>query len=828
MSAKSNRSLKTSLVCSAVLTALATAATPLYAAGEEASADADDSKIESIMVTSRKRAETIIEVPMSVSTISAMEISDRNLVNKEDVYRSIAGAANPRGELILRGLAGSNDSTPGTTTTFTDGIPYDFSDLYDVERLEILRGPQGTLYGSNAIGGTVRIMTKKPQLGEFEVNGSFQMSNQARTPSNELRGYGAINIPLGDEFALRVTGSVSEDPKPTVNVNTGVQGYDRDQMLRTQLLWQASDDVTVNVAYIHDKNKNLGTSNSDLSTGFNSGYVANLTANPDAPFGYDVSFSSPPDCNLSRVQCLSDGPVLTADPKYAIYEDMDRRGYEEADIISLSIEDENFFDIGSLSYVGSYRETRDGGMQNWSRTDGQDMFRTWIIDDYSNKRTTHEIRLQNLDTESPLDWTVGFFYDKTELGDEANEQFQYHGDGDEGKAIATALWGGNWWYLRNQDTGEMGREYFSVDGNSSATISTIAELGMFYWNDPNINYSQHAILDWEEEKALFADVAYTFDLDGDAEIELNAGIRFFDLEDANEDLLIGIWNGPTPTRSTGAGSEDGHRLKFSASYRPSSDMSVYALYSEGYRPGGNNLPSLPQSCNGDPDAVFHSGRYESDEISNYELGYKAVMMDRKLRVAGAVYRIEWDGVQVPIRLGCGFGFTANAASAQTQGFELETTYALTDTLNMTLNYGYTSAEMTADVPALRVKDGDEMTMVPKYNGYLAFDQEYELFGRTAYVRADVNVYAGYNSYFQSEAARESGRADLDYIDGYSVFNLSTRVEVNEATTLSVYIDNLFDKEYAVYKRAANLGYSGQHLVTYGQDRTLTVRMDYRF
>src|SRR5690606_2779086 len=133
--------------------------------------EADDLLIDEVIVTARKRNETIVEIPMNISAVGAEEILKRNLIKKEDIYRTVAGAASPRGELILRGLSGGNDATPGTSSTFTDDIPFDFSDLFDVERVEVLRGPQGTLYGSNAIGGTVRIITNKPNLNELQLLG---------------------------------------------------------------------------------------------------------------------------------------------------------------------------------------------------------------------------------------------------------------------------------------------------------------------------------------------------------------------------------------------------------------------------------------------------------------------------------------------------------------------------------------------------------------------------------------------------------------------------------------------------------------------------------
>ena len=131
--------------------------------------DQDEIEVIETTVSARRKDETIIEVPMAISSISAMEIADRNYQNAEDIYRSLAGAAMPRGQLILRGLSGGNSAAPDTTSTFVDDIPIEFTNLSDVERVEVLRGPQGTLYGSNAIGGTVRIITKKPA---FSFRGS--------------------------------------------------------------------------------------------------------------------------------------------------------------------------------------------------------------------------------------------------------------------------------------------------------------------------------------------------------------------------------------------------------------------------------------------------------------------------------------------------------------------------------------------------------------------------------------------------------------------------------------------------------------------------------
>ena len=825
MSTKLSSTMRKSLISSAVLSALTTL--PAYAEQTE-STNADNDKTERIMVTSRKKAETVVEIPMNVSTVSSIEIADRNLLAKEDLFRTIAGAANPRGELILRGLSGSNASRNiGTSSTFTDGVPYNFSDLYDVERVEVLRGPQGTLYGSNAIGGTVRIITKKPQIDEFEINASVQAISEEHVDGFDQRLYGTINLPTSDTTALRVTASSSNQPLSVTNVNTGVQGSIRENFLRAQLLWQADDDLSVNLGFIREEHERIGTDTADAAMGGPT-YEAALTANPDAPFGYDVDISAAPECNGTRVECLSSGYIAGGtNPRYNAWELMDGKVNEDTTMLLLNITHDNLFDIAALDYSGSMRDYDDyvGTSANWSRSDGSDMFRTWLINDFQRKRTTHEIRFSNLDTDSNLDWTVGYFYDKDSKGDGPNRQDQYHGDGDRGKAIASAFWGDYWGYF--------GGDWEGPDGTLTQ-VNNVAELGMLYWGNPDINYSEEVLISYQKEQSLFGEVSYTMETADMGEIELTAGIRFYDLEDREKSEIMGIWGStsnadnrtdlppgtPYIARPDLGGSEDGHRKKFSASWRPDANMSVYALYAEGYRPGGNNIATLPQACRNDPNAAFFQTRYNSDAIDNYELGYKANLMGGKVRLATAVYQIDWTGVQATIGMGCGFRYTANAAKARSRGIELETSTLLTDDLTFTFNAGYVAAEMLEDVVSIGAEAGDDMSQVPKYNVYLALDQGFEFFNRQAYARLDVEAYGEYKTHFLAN--------DGDVVPSYEKVNLSARLEVQEGINLSVHIKNLFNKEIIDWRSSTGNEYGNYHYIDYANGRNLTFRLDFTF
>jgi outer membrane receptor protein involved in Fe transport len=782
------RTLQTSLVCSAILTSLSSA--PLYAAQEDNKIN--EKKIEHIVVTSRKKEETIIEIPMSVSSISAMEIVDRNYTYATDIYRTLAGAAMPRNELILRGLSGGNTTAPDTTAVFTDNIPLEFNNLADIERVEVLRGPQGTLYGSNAIGGTVRIITKKPVMNEFQLFGSMQATSEKNVYGYDTNFSLGINIPLiDDSLALRINGNIDDDKGAMVNAFTGAQAGSIDNFIRSQLLWTPSNDVSINLGFVQTEYSEHGAFLGDRSKP--GGYLEPIfEKNENSPYGYDVSERFVEcDAHLERAACLNGGENITdAKDKYTVYDLIDNWAKNKLEVYTLTLIHENILDIASLTYAGSFRQFEGHYLDDWSRLDGDDMFRTWIIGEDHTKRTTHEIRLQNIDVNSPLSWTIGMFSDKFTVPETPDNQWQYHEGGDKMSALI------NYWW--DEDVTALGKEEF---------------------DNPNKNWNYAVVEEWMNELAFFADVAYSLETDSMGTFEFGSGIRWFDLEDYSHTVSTGIWDNDTTVT---AGQEDGNRLKFSASWMPSDDMSVYALYSEGYRPGGNNGP-LAQSCSDDPKAANRKDRYNSDQIENKEIGFKASLFNNTFNFTSAIYQIDWTSIKTDIYMDtCGFSYTANGGEARSRGIEFESTAQLTDNLTMTFNTSYTDSYLTLDNDAIDGKAGDDMTMVPKYNAYLAFDQAIKVMGKDAYIRLDMTAYGEYKTHFDT--------LPTDEVESYEVFNLSGRMELSDTVQLSVHVNNLLDSEIVTYKRARsrNAESTAQQYISYLPERNVTVRLDYTF
>lgn len=789
---------------------------PVYAQAQIAPADAGPAQtdratdLDRVTVTARKREETILEVPMNISVVSATELTDRNITTVSEIYRTLAGGASPTGQLVLRGLAGGNSPTPGTTSQFVDGIPFGFGDVFDIEQAEVLRGPQGTLWGSNAIGGTVQLRTRAPQFDEAEVATTLEASREKGGTGTGARLQASVNIPLvEDTLALRIAASKRDSPGKVFNVATGNPQKSEREFIRTQLRWQPADTVDVTLGHIWTATDSVGTVNADRSiAGFY--YVPTLTPNPASPWGYDVDFDTV-DCPVGaeRPACLAPGAGSKVDPRYRIFEQLDGWARDTTNLFSLRTDVDDVFGIGSLHYVGSYRKNFSNSLDNWSRLDLDDMAQTWIVNRSSSYRTTHELRFQNNERMGGFDWTIGLFQDRSWQGYTPDEQWQYHRTDPRSVAIFSA------W-----------NDFFDY-GFTDLGIRNIAELGQTLYGDPSINYNLTTLYDYSRERAAFGELSYLFDT-GIGAFELTAGLRAFEFEDATAFQRSGIWFGTNADGSpvfeeAYSGEESGSRRKFSLSYMPNRDLNIFALYSEGYRPGGNNAP-LPTSCAGDDFAGAYQARYNSDAIDNYELGFKAALFDRRFRVSSAIYRIDWSGTWASVYMpSCGFSYTTNTPgeSARSEGVEFESSLMLGERTMLTFNAGYTDSRMLVANEALGSEAGDDMTMVPKYNGYLAVDQEFSLFGLQAFARADVAAYGEFKSHFNTRPE--------DVAPAYETVNLSGRLHLNDNAVVSVHVNNVFNEDYLTYRSARSRTSSRQPLYErYGAERNVAVRFDYRF
>lgn len=247
--------MKSILLTSTILLSLAGAPALAQESSEQAAADAQSGGIEDIVVTAQRRSESVQKTSVSISVLSADQLAQAGVTQARDLANSVPGVQIGQGgaatQIYIRGIGdfGSTSSSNPAVAFNVDGVyvarPAAIEgNFFDIERVEVLKGPQGTLYGRNSVGGAINVLPAKPKLGVREMSGAIEIGNYSKFGADA-----AFNLPLGDTVAIRVAGQVvSRDGYLS-------QGYDDDvhQSIRGQVLFAPNDRFSVRVAgdYIH-------------------------------------------------------------------------------------------------------------------------------------------------------------------------------------------------------------------------------------------------------------------------------------------------------------------------------------------------------------------------------------------------------------------------------------------------------------------------------------------------------------------------------------------------------------------------------------------------
>ena len=263
-------------------------------------------EVEEIIVTANKSQQTVQEIPMNISVLTDVDIEERGISNPEDYLRTLAGVSTPGGDafFIIRGLnTSAAQRNSGTTNVYTDEVNMSLVNIFDIERIELLRGPQGTLYGSNAIGGTLRYITKKPDPSGFDTSvemiaGSKKFASKAVKNLNAM-----VNVPLSDNTALRVVSTSSFDPGIYQNVMTGNKsvGDERDEQL-TATLGYADGPLSLMFRYSEKSRKDNGVQETGNSSKPGSADIYDPNCTSDLSYWYN--WDGLPNC--SRVASIAD------------------------------------------------------------------------------------------------------------------------------------------------------------------------------------------------------------------------------------------------------------------------------------------------------------------------------------------------------------------------------------------------------------------------------------------------------------------------------------------------------------------------------------------
>ena len=751
-------------------------------------AQEDGTVMEELVVTGTRRAVNLQDVAISMTAVSADAIQSQRLDNMRELAAYTPGVTmqdtGPRGAgtMIVRGLSANNTSVTGDNTsksvaTYLGEVPLylDFK-LLDIDRVEVLLGPQGTLYGSGTMAGAVRYLPNRPNTDAFSAD--FHARGYALSHSANLGWNGdvTLNIPLAkDHVAWRSVVGYFDDPGfidyPFLLRQPGVSDPEPD-----------FNDPAAVAANLRKK-KDL---NDEETFATRQSLLFHVNDDFETIFSYVFQDTQTHGRQANGVGVLGSG-------RYEgpwRYEEPSRR---TASLYSIETKI-GLFDFAELVSATAFskQKVRTQGDQTDLLLDldyGYQLFPNFSAytaggNDY--RQFNQEVRLVSTHG-GPLSWVVGGFYNQFKT-----KTFSFE--------IAPGL-----------------PEF----------------LGVF--RPDNIEYA--SFTDSETvEKAVFGEA--TFEVT-DA-WQVTAGGRYFkysaDITGGTATPLIRtVYPAINYRVRSGDTSDDGFVFKFNTSYKFSDDLMVYATVSNGYRIGGVNrvapcpdpLPPGQNVCALPNELVFGP-----DKTLNKELGVRARFFDRRLAVNGSIYHIDWKDVQVNSRTVNGaVGITGNAAKAKSQGFEFSFNARVTDEITLSGNYSYNDAKLTKDAPAVvdgiyDVFSGDRLPGTPKHSG--AFTVAYD-----KPLSNGMDFKANYSTIYTGEIYSKIGlRGNGEVLPDYWVSKASIGV-ARDNWEATLFADNIFDK-YAVVAVSNDFGAVGQidgvtkRYYAYGVLRPRTVGVDLRY
>ena len=731
---------------------------------------AKNKSLEVIEVTATRRSGSVQNAPLNITALDADIMKDQNISELADVARWVPGltitdqGGRSGSPIIVRGL-NTNSSGPssdgGTVSTYINEIPVSVDmRLVDIERVEVLIGPQGTLYGAGTLGGAIRYMLKQPELDftSLEVYGDLFQTKE----SDSLGGEGGFifNLPIiEDKLAVRASLNVYEDPGfidyGYVVREPGVSLPDPD--------WSDSSAVNNNLKNVKDANGET-TTTGRISVRFkpNESFEGTLNyfyQNQDSEGRSIVHYNS-----LNSNNGLSD-VIGKYESAYRFEEPREKKDQ----LLSLELKaDLGFAELVSATGISSFdadgqRDQTDLLIRLDYGYEEFPSFSTFTREIDEEDTFTQEMRLVS-QSDSDFNWIVGGFYNKTET-EASSREFTPGFD-----QFAIDNFGGE--QLRPDSL-----EYLEL------TKSTVTE------------------------SALFGEVGYQVT----DKLDITIGARFYEYDVESQaafdfPLANTLYGGVDPDKITVAYEKDdagdnGNLFKFNAKYQFTDSVMGYVTVSEGFRIGGSNgLVSCPdpivedqQTGCGKPDELL----YEADTTTNYELGFKSTWFRSQLHFNAALFNVDWDDAQITGATDIGqLTYLSNAGSANAKGVEISTRAILSDSFSVYATYAYTKAELTSDAPFLfnadgtdGAEDGDRLPGSPENQFSMGVNYQTDVFN-------DKTLDINYGLTAQSDVLSRVGLRDNgETLPGYSLSNISAKLTA-DAWSTTLYVDNLFNK-YAV-------------------------------
>ncbi|MFL6600090.1 MAG: TonB-dependent receptor [Steroidobacteraceae bacterium] len=651
--------------------------------------------LEEVVVTAEKRESTVQKTPISITAISGADLQAQGVSNLLSVAQQVPGVSFKTSgpgqtEFQIRGLTSTGGESPTVgfyldETALTppamaqNGKVVIDPTLFDLNRVEILRGPQGTLYGAGSMGGTIKLVTNAPDLKQIAANvqgigsgtdgGGFNHTENAMlnlpvwqdvaalrvvVTNKHVQGWidrdvvSPFPLEIGTGFVASVRGNVAAAPlvkrvteSNTENLKSG----------RATLLVQPLAGLSITAGALYQRINQSGPNTIDVPPGNEVHYQ---------PFDLAEPFKDTFNLQFLNIKYDFDGfQVVSATSSWTRQQNQTQDISEAMqDYIGHFFGDPNQFPFSNLG-AGTISE-----------------------DDYT-RQISEELRVASTG-DGPLQWLVGGYYSTFHA---TSHVYSFY------EGFATFL-----------------------DPNGLPVFGT------------NNLADNHRLLD-VDQYAFFGEASYQLP----HSLKATVGARYYNFHSNSATSVSGVSANGTSDTLYGVAQNSGVSPKANLAYIPNDNLTVYATVSKGFRPGGPNSP-IPPPCAQAPK------QFGPDSVWSYELGEKLKMLDARVSINADVYYEDWSNIQQQVAPPCGFKFTANAGKAKVYGAELEAAIVLLPGLVFSQSVGYTHATNSVTVPEAGVKDGDRLLNVPKVTANTTLTYRYPLAGALNLIARVNNSY----------------------------------------------------------------------------------------
>lgn len=711
-------------------------------------ADAQSSqsyRIEEVTVTARKMEESLQTVPVAVSALSGEDLLRKNAVDigqlegmAPNVTFGRHGTFPNSAQITIRGMTSmdierSFDPSVGVSIdgVFTATNANQMMDMFDVERVEILRGPQGTLFGRNTIGGTINVSRIKASTESLSGAVEATVGNYGRFDAKA-----ALNLPLTESLATRL--SLFSSNSDGYIDNTYEPGPDKlmgEETLaaRLNVVWDASEKLSFNLNYDYLRDRS------------DTGYVLNMTTADGYVSGTDA------DGNLVKspyVFCALGNPC-NGKPNNLYNASVDSRNIADIDRDSVSLQaDYQLSDQLTLTYVGSYSDHYEDIWLDW------DGVSSAII---------------GYDGSTPINGT--FFHTNARR---QNEQTMTH--------------------------------EFRISGNLSENLDIVAGVYLYdmKYDITQTNNFTNLPLDIaaeqeSESQAVFIQSNYNIT----DKLSLTLGLRYTEDEKVFS-RQMSLFGGTLFAVNDLEQSWDETTYRVGADYQINDDLLVYASFATGYKAGGFNGRAGSTEVAQEP--------YDPETVETMELGVKSEWLDQRLRINAALFFSEYDDLQVDVNVPAPNGqnlLITNAASATSDGLEIELLALLSEHTRLTVNYGYLKAEYDdfsanlfgeTDINGELITfdySGNALRRAPENQLYVSLAQDWEMHG--GMVTAEISYS------WKDEQQTTIDNDDYLVINDYGLMDINITYDSGENWRLQAFVHNVTQEEEMGYQfRASNL------------------------